>query len=272
MVRYRDENGNLRTRVIKDSSCKHHDIESGHSESDNNSSSGESSEDDVSADLQEYAHRDGPKEESESESVYDKYNISDEEDFENAEVYHEGDDRDSSSVDSPHSHPYAADYSQSYAASESHENQKHSSKSSKSPKKIVYVYKQPPIIVKQKPTNVYIRSKPIVVQPPPLVVHHPQPKPCKQVIKYQPPNIKLRPVIVKISKPKTTKATPCTTTTKKPRRKCKKTKPTKANCNPCNRWRTIKNSNDPEDMSVYLSHHHEPKHQRRSKYSEGVLT
>lgn len=209
----------------------------------------DSSDESASDHLHEYARRVGPHDDS--ESVNEKYNISDEDGYENADVYGGEENSDESSSEKPvkrnYAHPYAHDYVGSDSGSE--EKQKHvkpcqAERSSKRTKKIVYVYKQPPIIVRPKPTNVYIKSKPIVVQPPPLVVHHPQPKPCNPIIKYQPPNIKLRPVIVKISKPRKTTTTPCpTTTTKRPCRKCRR-KPMKK-CGRCSRRKHSK-SHRPE--------------------------
>lgn len=235
--------------------------------------------DDVSAHLHEYARREGPHEDS--DSLNDQYNISGEEDiegFENSDVF-TGDvnDDDSSAETQPKyvHHPYAHDYAEFESNSDPEEKESNEepvekpikrqkykqikTPSRKSAKKIVYVYKQPPIIVKPKPTNVYIRSKPIVVQPPPLVVHHPQPKPCNPIIKYQPPNIKLKPVIVKISKPKTTTTTttttPCPTTTKKPCRKCRR-KPSKK-CGRCSkRKQSTTKSSRPKDVTVYYNQHH----------------
>lgn len=229
------------------------------SESDNNSNSDDSSDDRPSAHLHEYARRHGPHEDS--DSVNEKYNISEEEGYENAEV-HNGDDNDENSSETPQRyshHPYARDYQETEFESQSHEKQvqpvmqRSRSKSCKKQKKTVYVYKQPPIVVRPKATNVYIKSKPIVVQPPPLVVHHAAPKPCNPIIKYQPPNIKLKPVIVKISKPRrttTTTTTPCPSTTKKPCRKCRR-KPTKK-CNRCSRRRQHK-SYRPDDFTVYYN-------------------
>lgn len=273
LVKYRDDDGNVRMSFVKDSKWKRYQ------ENDyENTSEQEEKSEDVSAHLHEYARREGPNEDS--DSVNERYNISDEEEFEgfeDADVYNENENDDESSVEKPQrrfsQHPYASDYVESDSdldpeekdpQEESEEKQEKRKKLKrvekpcrKQPKKIVYVYKQPPIIVKPKPTNVYIKSKPILVQPPPLVVHHPQPKPCNPIIKYQPPNIKLKPVIVKISKPKTTTSTtttPCPTTTKKPCRKCRR-KPTKK-CGRCSRRKQSQaKSSRPKDVTVYYNQH-----------------
>lgn len=263
LVKYHDDSGNVRMSVVRDSNWRR--FQTGSEEFSKSDSSDESASDH----LHEYARRAGPHDDS--DSVNEKYNISDEDGFENADVYGGEENSDESSSEKPvkrnFAHPYAHDYVGSDSNdSGSDEKQKHvkpcqAEKSSKRTKKIVYVYKQPPIIVRPKPTNVYIKSKPIVVQPPPLVVHHPQPKPCNPIIKYQPPNIKLRPVIVKISKPKktttTTKPCPTTTTTKRPCRKCRR-KPTKK-CGRCSRRKHSK-SHRPE---VYFNQHY---------YRDAVLT
>lgn len=268
--------------LVKDSKWERH--QEANSDNDDDRSSDEGFED-YSANLHEYARRDGPHEES--ESLQEKYNISEEESFDGADVY-DGSDDDSSEQQVPvkhqtyQHHPYAGDSvdSDSYEQPQRQKSQvqsKHKKLASKSVKKIVYVYKQPPIIVKPKPTNVFIRSKPIIVQPPPLVVHHPQSKPCKPIIKYKPPNIKLRPVIVKISKPKptrtTTTTTTCPTTTKKPRRKCKKAKTTKSSCNRCSRRKSLKTFH-PEDLRAFLSNRQQPQfvQYKNMKFNEGILT
>lgn len=250
LVKYHDENGQVKMSLLENSKWKR-EYSGSSCEHSSNSYDEHSSESHGSEISYEYSQRNGPNEDS--DTIHDKYNISDEDHFENAEVYHEG-----------HRHPYesestekllkhfkhqhTSEYVDSNSESishekprghkqeQSHKSAKASKKSAKKSKKTVYIYKQPPIIVKPKPTNVYIKSKPILVQPPPLVVHHPAPKPCNPIIRYQPPNIKVKPVIVKISKPKkttTTTTTPCptTTTTKKPCRKCRR-KPTKK-CNRC---------------------------------------
>lgn len=235
----------------------------------------------------EYAQRDGPHEESDSDQ--DKYNISDEDNFEDAEVYHEGhsyrhpyESESTETLLKHFKHQQTSEYVDSDPGSISHEKprdkQKHeerhkpikpSRKCSKKSKKTVYIYKQPPIIVKPKPTNVYIKSKPILVQPPPLVVHHAAPKPCNPIIRYQPPNIKVKPVIVKISKPKkttTTTTTPCpSTTTKKPCRKCRR-KPTKK-CNRCSSRKTASQRlQRPRENKVYYEQY------RPEQPQFGVLT
>ncbi|CRK97530.1 CLUMA_CG010918, isoform A [Clunio marinus] len=305
LLKYQDDDGNIRMSVVKDSKWRRY--QSGE-ESDNVSMMSEEVSDDSHAHLYEYARREGPNDEA--ESIYDKFNISEEDFVKNEDFMKEIEESHEQEmpehykhVENFQRHPYADDYSESALNShhvEESEEQTHKvqhverhptpyvesypseyverhptpyverhreatverhqkpcrkcSKNSNKSKKIVYVYKQPPIIVKPKPTNVYIKSKPIVVQPPPLVVHHPEPKPCNPIIKYQPPNIKLKPVIVKISKPKrpiTTPTTPCPTTTKKPCRKCRR-KPTK-NCHRCSRRKHTKPRS--ENYSVYYNHH-----------------
>ena len=267
MVKYRDDQGNVRMSCARDAKWRRYQ------EVDSENVSEQEEGLDVSAHLHEYARRAGPNEDS--DSVDEKYNISVEEEFEGfegADVYTENDS--GSSEEKPQRklvhHQYARDYLETDSSSEPEENepeddseeQKPCQKPKRLPKpckkaaeKIVYVYKQPPIVVKPKSTNVYIKSKPILVQPPPLVVHHPQPKPCNPIIKYQPPNIQLKPVIVKISKPKTTTTTPCPPTIKKPCRKCIK-KPAKQ-CGRCSRRKqaTMKSSR-PKDVTVYYNQHH----------------
>lgn len=298
VVKYQDQDGNVQMRLVKDSKWKRLDARDSSDCGENSSSDEQSS--DVNAHLHEYARRDGPHDSS--EDVNEKYNISDEEDFQRGEVHNESDeDEERGSSEKSSHHPYAHDYLGSESDSNSNENhhdkkesseekperhekrQKHvqverREKPSKKSKKIVYVYKQPPIVVNPKPTNVYIKSKPIYVQPPPLIVHHPEPKPCNPIIKYQPPNIRLKPVIVKISKPKktTTTTTPCPKTTKKACRKCKR-KPTKK-CGRCSRRKQSK-SQRPKDVTVYYNQPHyrssEPAQYvqyKNVKCSDGVLT
>ncbi|CAO1414707.1 unnamed protein product [Diamesa tonsa] len=193
LVKYRDEDGNIRMTMVKQPKPNQQELSSWGSDSNVSEDSSEEASHEESADLQKYAERDGPHEDS--DDMNEKYNISDEDDMENAEVYNESDD----------GHVYGHPYNPNIHSSESSEEQeasvpKKDCHHKKSPKpqphsnKRVYVYKQPPIIVNPKPTNVYIRSKPIVVRPPPLVVHQADPKPCNPIIKYQPPNIKIRPI------------------------------------------------------------------------------
>lgn len=235
LVKYQDEDGNIRMKVIKDSR-RYFD------------ESAETSEESRSVHLHEHSRRGNSNEDSDSDlSQY--YNS--EEENKSAETYKESEEHredDNESVErSPKkkfSHPYV-ESDLSSASSEKLESseveqaakpRRKSCKKCSKPKKNVYVYKQPPIVVRPKPTNVYIKSKPIVIQPPPLVVHHPAQKPCNPIIKYQPPNIKLKPVIVKISKPR--KTTPETTTKKPCKCRRKSTKPTKK-CSRCNRHKTV---------------------------------
>lgn len=247
LVKYRDQEGNVKMTMVKQPKPNQQELSSWGSDSSDSNVSVDSSEEasyDESADLQKYAERDGPNEDS--EDLNDKYNISDEDDLEHAEIYNESDDG-----GNVYGHPYnpnidSNESSEEQEAPVSHKqncNEKKLQKPKPCSNKRVYVYKQPPIIVNPKPTNVYIRSKPIVVRPPPLVVHQADPKPCNPIIKYQPPNIKIRPVIVKISKPKptTTTTTPCPTTTRKPKpctttrkpKPCKKHKKPSKKCGRC---------------------------------------
>lgn len=255
LVKYRDQDGNVKMTMVKQPKSNQNELSSWGSDSNvsvdsSEEASHEEASLDESADLQQYAERDGPHEDS--DDMNEKYNISDEDDLEHAEVYNESDD----------GNVYGHAYNPNIHSSESSEEQeatvpKKDCHHKKSPKpqphsnKRVYIYKQPPIIVNPKPTNVYIRSKPIVVRPPPLVVHQAAPKPCNPVIKYQPPNIKIRPVIVKISKakPTTTTTTPCPTTTRKPKpctttkkpKPCRKHKKPSKKCGRCqkNKSRTV---------------------------------
>ncbi|CAO1408277.1 unnamed protein product [Diamesa serratosioi] len=266
LVKYRDEDGNIRMTMVKQPQSNQQELSSWGSDSNVSVDSSEEASIDESADLHKYAERDGPNEDY--DDLNEKYNISEEDDLENAEVYNESDDG------NVYGHPYNPNINSSDSSEEEAEEEEEDEapvapkknckqhklhKPKPCSKKRVYVYKQPPIIVNPKPTNVYIRSKPIVVRPPPLVVHHADPKPCNPIIKYQPPNIKIRPVIVKISKPKTTTTTtttPCPTTTRKPKpctttkkpkpctttkkpKPCKKHKKPSKKCGRCQKNRTV---------------------------------
>lgn len=192
--------------------------------------------------LYKYAERDGPHEDA--SSLYESYNISeeDDDDLSDAIVYNE----DESSPCQATVKPPCSTSTTKAPCTRSTTPKPKCTKCAK--KKRVYVYKQQPIVINPKPTNIQIKSRPIVVRPPPLVVHHPAEEPCNPVIKYQPPKINIRPVIVKIKKTKpTTKAPctttpkpctttttpkPCTSTTKKPTCGCVTNKP-KCSCSRC---------------------------------------
>lgn len=262
-------------RLVKDSKWKR--LDSGDSSDCDKNSSSDEQYSNVNSELHAYSRRDGPHDSA--EDYREKYNISDEENSQQSEVLDQSDEvKDRESSEKLQDHPYVRDYLESEAVSNSHNGKHHKGESSeekperyekrqrkhqaernekpsRKEKKIVYVYKQPPIVVKPKPTNVYIKSKPIYIQPPPLVVHHPQPKPCNPIIKYQPPNIRLNPVIVKISKPKktSTTTTECPKTTKKSCRKCKR-KPTKK-CVSCSRRKNSKKQRS-KDITVYYNQPH----------------
>ncbi|KAG5682495.1 hypothetical protein PVAND_011846 [Polypedilum vanderplanki] len=221
---YRDNDGYVRLRVVKEpvfkkpcADTESHEISEESEERFNGNSY-----------LHEYSRRDGPHESESSESIQDMYNISNEDDIESKLHSNQHESHELENIKVYSKNVYSHEFSESAECNKNHMKEEYETKNSSEEtkvekhknKKVVYVYKQPPIVVHPKPTNVFIKPKPILVQPPPLVVHQAAQKPCKNVIKYKPPNIRVQPVIVKIKKPltttTTTTTTPCPKTTKKP--------------------------------------------------------
>jgi hypothetical protein len=133
---------------------------------------------DISAYLHEYSRRVGPH--KNADSVQEMYNISEEKLL--GEKFAGVDDN------SPEAHRKYQTYVKPQESSSSESEQ-------------VYNYRQAPVVVRPKGSHVVVHSKPIYVNPPPLVVHQEAPKTCNPVINYQPPSIKIRPVVVESKKP-----------------------------------------------------------------------
>jgi hypothetical protein len=155
----------------------------------------DSSEDSNSYSAEQYAVRDGPNDSTDRRI---KYNISVEDEDPESEVYNEQYSESSGESSDSDMEPETSQLSLS--------SQKNCTGNSR-----VFVYKQPKIVVKPKTSKFVVKHKPIVVRPPPIVIHQPPQKPCNPIIRYQPPKIKIRPVIVKIGKPKTRKTRTTTT-------------------------------------------------------------
>lgn len=135
---------------------------------------------DISAYLHEYSRRAGPH--RNADSVQEMYNISEEKLLDAEEKF--------AAVDNS---PEAQRKHNSYTNPENDDS---------SASEQIFNYRQPPLVVRPKGSHIIVNSKDtIYVNPPPLVVHHTAPKTCNPVIDYQPPSIKIRPVIVETKKP-----------------------------------------------------------------------
>jgi hypothetical protein len=247
LVKYRDDGGNVRVGIVRD-----HINSRNHQQHDD--SNDESSDEHPNAHLHEYSHRDGPHEQY--DSVHDIYNISSDEDKnhndKSDEEHHDSSSESHEDEHQPSYHHYRhhqqprVEINKKKNRDSSEEVQvKHTCKNKDKNNK-VFVYKQPKIRI------------PILVQPPPLVVHQPAPKPvvCQPKIRYTPPNIRLQPVIVKIKKPKTTTTTTtthCPKTTKRVCKKCRR-KPSRK-CNRCQKRKQDKHHS--VEYKAYSTSRHE---------------
>lgn len=241
VLRYLDENSNVRTSVVKSSKWGSSDC--GCDNSDDN----------------------GSHEETQSEDSLERLSVSEEELEDDQEAFYPNEPEQLQTYS--HYHPYAQDYAdrdyepQLHSETESNEDFQQSLPAPKSPKKVktseinqkrIYMYKNPPTYVQLKPMNVQIKSKPIYAQPSSFVDPQPRTKSALPVIKYQPYNIELGPKLEKKTKRKPKTTTVITTTTKKPSRKAHK-----KSCSRC--------SSKPRKLGEFVINYH------KGQFNEGIL-